>query len=927
MLLMHRKIAAIMKRAAMQKRRRVVITSGSDERSYEGKTSPLTLDEYTLTGDGIDPQDTLTVNVTGRQTFVGSSSNEFDASISSASGIEYEIEKVYGTLRVTDENVDADLVVNMICDDRIYSLGEEVTFDIDATNIYAEAKTITLTEVDSVTLSQSVFEDVSSGGRVDTTAIYTMTEADILSGSFTNTVTAQLGNITKTAQAAAEAEEPVSHLTVTLMTTSTPADEYAYVVGETATFELEVINDGNLTITQIAVAFNAPDDRTISTYSIESLAPGARSVFSDSGLSYAPTVEDAVNGEMILTATATGRTPDPNAPNVPYADVDNAVDPEPVAAGEGAMEVYITETSTPANGTAYTLGETVSYEIVIENAAVSTLSNLSVNAEVEGHESVSIDDSFDVLEIAYEEYATGTYSHTVTEQDILAGGIALYVEASAEDLDGSSIEYTGDITSDVEAANPSLYVSPIETTSEPEDSEGYAAGEYIEFTTTIQNNGNVTVSGITAVCELTNNNWTVASLAPGEESEPLDGEYEVSAEDSENGSVEIEITADGTSDSDEPVNQGYASISVPTIAIEFDPEEAFSSSEAYAISEPANGETYALGEEIKYYIKIVNSSEVTLTDVVVDDYLTGDQWTIDLLEPGETKDFTSEYTVTEMDVLAGHVVNEVIISPKDPNGEPFNVPALEVESLTDGPNPSITMVIDTTSTPANGNTYALDECIDYKFTIRNDGNLTLTNIRYGSELTGDEWQIECLEPGDSPETESGHRVRETDILKGSVTCDAWYRASTHDPDNPTISEYEASTTEDPVDDPDRHLTAACRVTSHPANGNAYALGETVTWQHPVTNDGNLTIYSIRLTANPGGSSWDIKSPRYGYTRSYLAPNEVSDSGITASYVVAEADILRGYIEIEPEITGAVDVEGTECAVDPGGIQVLTEDSN
>ncbi len=51
------------------------------------------------------------------------------------------------------------------------------------------------------------------------------------------------------------------------------------------------------------------------------------------------------------------------------------------------------------------------------------------------------------------------------------------------------------------------------------------------------------------------------------------------------------------------------------------------------------------------------------------DELTGDVWTIECLAPGESREFTAEYTVTEADVLAGKVVNVATANGESPDPE------------------------------------------------------------------------------------------------------------------------------------------------------------------------------------------------------------------------------------------------------------------
>ena len=82
-------------------------------------------------------------------------------------------------------------VVEKTHEDGIYAIGQEVVFTISATNIYADARTITFTEQDGVVFGEggNVFENVAPGATVTTTASHVITEEDAYNG-YSNTVTA-----------------------------------------------------------------------------------------------------------------------------------------------------------------------------------------------------------------------------------------------------------------------------------------------------------------------------------------------------------------------------------------------------------------------------------------------------------------------------------------------------------------------------------------------------------------------------------------------------------------------------------------------------------------------------------------------------------------------------------------------------------------
>ena len=324
----------------------IKLTTGSAEKVYDGTeltepsyeivitqpsgdiTVSSTADLVTLLGS-----DTLGVDITGTQTLVGSSANEGEvtwaegktdpilaaaiptlaaAAAPTAKQSNYVLTATAGTLTVTDgsedEPVDPSNVIVKTHEDGEYGLGDTVEFTITATNIYDEAKTMTITEKEGVTITgESVFENVEPGATVTTTATYTITEADILAGKFTNEVTVSFdGGKDFTNEDEVDVEDKNPHLTVTKTVTSTAT---TYSVGDTIEYKIVVENDGNLTITDVKVS----DALTGDEWTIESLEPGAKQEFT---ATYTVTEADANAGKVVNTATATGTDPEGNDPSV-----------------------------------------------------------------------------------------------------------------------------------------------------------------------------------------------------------------------------------------------------------------------------------------------------------------------------------------------------------------------------------------------------------------------------------------------------------------------------------------------------------------------------------------------------------------------------------------------------------------------------------
>ena len=317
----------------------IVITADSDKKVYDG--TALTKDSYKITtGAFVGEEGLASVTVTGSQTLVGSSDNTITGHTlkDNTKAENYSISYVKGTLTVTDGEpgpgpddppieVNDDLVVTKADANADaakapeYKLGEEVTFEITATNIYDEAKTITLSEIEGVKLEQSTFENVAPGETIETTATYKITEADILEGSFTNTVTAAIDDLEKTAEATVNTEKVDNTLSVVKKTTSKPENGEAYALGETITYEITVTNEGNVTITGIEVEDKLNGNaENYASWSIKVLAPGASETFT---VEYAVTKDDINKGSVTNAVTAAGIDPNED----PTDGEDEVVDP------------------------------------------------------------------------------------------------------------------------------------------------------------------------------------------------------------------------------------------------------------------------------------------------------------------------------------------------------------------------------------------------------------------------------------------------------------------------------------------------------------------------------------------------------------------------------------------------------------------------
>ncbi|MCD7763547.1 MAG: Cna B-type domain-containing protein, partial [Lachnospiraceae bacterium] len=393
-----------------------------------------------------------------------------------------------------------------------------------------------------------------------------------------------------------------------------------------------------------------------------------------------------------------------------------------------------------------------------------------------------------------------TVTVVVTEDALSSGAFDPQITNSATVQVGGEPTQTADDT--IEIYNPAWTVDKTVTgmTGEIDQTTGLqkaVVGDTLTYTITIANTGNVTITkpvtdtftvdGETVDLALSQTagdgtydaDAKTVTLAAGE-TVVLTAVYSVGVTDN---ALVNTVTVGDEDDPDAPTDTVPTEVEdVPALLLVKE-----------TTSTPADGEAYALGEVITYKLTLYNLGNTTITDIVVEDALTGNSgdnaWKVDSLAPGESVVFTTSYTVTEADILAGSVVNEATASGSIPSGDvtgdsgedttpvPQEDPGEAItEDPTQDPNVMMTVVKETTSTPADGEAYALGEEITYQITVTNVGNLTITDLVVEDELTGNSgdnaWTADSLAPGESVVFTVSHVVTEADVLAGEVVNEA-----------------------------------------------------------------------------------------------------------------------------------------------------------
>ena len=367
---------------------------------------------------------------------------------------------------------------------------------------------------------------------------------------------------------------------------------------------------------------------------------------------------------------------------------------------------------------------------------------------------------------------------------------------------------------------------------------------------------------------------------------------------------------------------------------------------------------YDLGEVIKYAISVTNNGNVRVSGITLRDAMdiggtekVPENWqdkTIVVLNPGETSYFQCEYTVKEEDLGGKTIVNTATATGSDPSEEDV-VGEGDVETGTEERNPHMTVAKAVTNSGSGENgEFKLGETIQYKITLTNDGNVTLSSVSFrdyfgvtedittlvGEDITEKLTPVgefnNVLKPSEFAEFTYSYEVQEEDLGK-VVVNEVTSLSAFDDKDVPAVVDDEAAKVTSDVEDPNPHLTVTKTATSHPGPGGKYDLNDVITYDIVVENDGNVTINGITVvdimkdSADNEIGTLDLDVDPFS-----LEPNE--EKTIPVTYTVTEDDLgktLKNYAfasAVDPtdpgeEVTGEGETDGEETEERTPGLKV------
>ena len=620
------------------------------------------------------------------------------------------------------------------------------------------------------------------------------------------------------------------------------------------------------------------------------------------------TQDDLNAGQVVNQATVKGNDPngDPT-PETPSDNPDTPDQPNDPTVVEMTQEPELTLIKRATSEGPYEVGDFIDYELTVRNTGNVTLTDI----EVEDNNAV-ITGGSPVASLAPGKSATVYARHQVTQDDIDAGIVLNQATVTGDDPNGDPIGETSsdDPTTPDQPNDPTL----VELTQKPAlsltkraiDEGPYALGDFIDFELVVRNTGNVTLTNV----EVKDGNAVItggspiASLAPGK-SATVFARHEVTQDDIDAGQVVNQATVTGDDPNGDPIGE-MPSDNPDTPDQPNDPTIVeLTQKPALSLTKRATDEgPYEVGDFIDYELIVRNTGNVTLTNVTVEDdnaVITGGS-PIASLAPGKSATVLARHEVTQSDIDAGIVLNQATVTGEDPNGDP--TPEVPSDNP-DTPEPNDPTEVDLTQKPALSLTkratdegpYAVGDFIDYELTVRNTGNVTLTNIEVEDEnavITGGS-PVASLAPGKSATVFARHRVTQDDIDAGNVVNQATARGN--DPEGNPIPDVPSDDpqTPEPGDptvvhmDPKPELTLYKGVTSE----GPYEVGDHIRYFNiVVTNTGNVTLTNVTVEDDNAeiisGSPIVVLAP--GRSATVMARHVVTQSDIDAGEVINQARV-------------------------------------
>ncbi|WP_177172490.1 DUF7507 domain-containing protein [Paracoccus alkenifer] len=560
-------------------------------------------------------------------------------------------------------------------------------------------------------------------------------------------------------------------------------------------------------------------------------------------------------------------------------------------------------------------GDVVSYSFTITNTGNTPLVDVTLADPLPG---LVWDTTGTIARLNPGEQDTSTFTahYVLTQDDIEAGG----VDNTATALGRWAVDGVDDPTvSAADSANITALNEPGLTVVKAEVShtvqEPTVIGDTIRYSFTITNTGNVELRDLVltdaiAVAPDPAGSFSIGTLAragqPGD-TVTLYADYLVTQDDIDAGTVLNTAFVTGAHGPDDtPITAGSNEVETP---LHPDPKMRVTKLPVEPLPD-----TPRAGDTISWTISIENTGNTrlqigTITEPLANTTVGAPALTV--LQPGDSTTATATHTLSQAEIDAGEVRNQVTVAGEVPgSGIPFkptpsgNDPDDPNEDETVTPLPAVpSIALQKVLTSDVSEPLMPGAVIEFDFTIRNTGNVTLDNLVLTDDLADVELDDAALAglslaPAGEVTVTGSYVLTAADIEAGGLDNTA---TVTGDAPDGTGVEDDSGTGFD-NDDPTpvtllRNPQIALIKTISVAPTAPVGAGDQIEYAFEIRNTGNVALQNIDLTELVGGITLT------GSRSAPLAVGEVDTDSFTGLYTLTQTDIDAGSFANSAEVSG------------------------
>ncbi len=782
--------------------------------------------------------------------------------------------------------------------------GDTITYSFTVRNTGATRLTdVRLTDamlgLDAVVCTAGPLQPGATLG-CDTAYVHTLTQADVDAGSVANTASA-----TAVTPAGAAPSDSSSTLTPLERVAQLRLDKAVGPVadangsgrvdaGDTVTYTFTITNTSNVTLTTVRLT-DARLGLADARCGADSLAPGASTECTSDP--YELTQADVDAGRVDNTATATATGPD----GTPTQGESSASLRVPVTNGMALEKTAGTPTTDRGlDPTTTDAGDVVEYAFRVTNTGTQTLDLLTVSDPRIGLTALRC-----IATLAPGRSVECTGSYTLTQADVDDGGVTNVATATGSTPAGDPVTATDGADLVVSGRN-ALALTKTASAIVDADGNGADAGDTIEYSFSVRNDGTSTLRDVTLTDPLLGLDaapCAAGPLAPGAVL-PCDRTwtYTLTQDDVDAGAVSNTATATAVPPSGAaPSASSSTTTPMTTLA-----QLTLVKSAGDVVDADGDGVASA-GDTIGYSFNVTNISNVTVRVIqVADPRLDDIRCASASLRPGDTTTCSAPaYVLTQADVDAGRVDNTATVVGLDPQGAETTA----TDTVTTRLQTSGSLRLEKTAgevVDANG-TGRVDagDTVSYSLAVTNTGStrlsdvavddsrLGLTGLRCGSGLLDPRATVTC-----PPAT---YTLTQSDIDAGEVLNTATATART--PSGDPVSDDDAATVLLTGPSSVRLDKSVSAVTDVDGDGRP-SVGDLLGYTFVVTNTGATTLTSPAVTDDLLGLDGFVCAA------GPLAPGAGATCEAPAPYRLTAGDVDSGVVENTATVVAGTPAGGT-----------------